>query len=134
MPRPTAAGGASSWCRPQTTRSPLRSLPAPTAPSDEGGLLHPLPSFPRAVRGNAERRSARDQQCPRRGRAPVMDDDHRRPPGIDDTTVEAAGKLSEALEWVERARGRLYDFHQMMGRADLLMEDAADALADAGHD
>ena len=24
------------------------------------------------------------------------------------------------MEWVERARGRLYDFHQMMGRADLL--------------
>jgi hypothetical protein len=33
---------------------------------------------------------------------------------------------------VERVRGRLYDFHQMMGRADFLFEDAADALAAAG--
>jgi hypothetical protein len=62
-----------------------------------------------------------------------MDDEHRRPEGADDATVSAAGKLSEALEWVERARGRLYDFHQMMGRADFLMEDAAEALDAAGH-
>jgi hypothetical protein len=57
----------------------------------------------------------------------------RRPDGVDDATVEATGKLSEALEWVERARGRLYDFHQMSGHADLLLGEAADALADAGH-
>jgi hypothetical protein len=62
-----------------------------------------------------------------------MDEHHRRPAGASDATVAAAGKLSEALEWVERARGRLYDFHQMMGRADFLMADAADALSDAGH-
>src|SRR5690606_3294937 len=36
----------------------------------------------------------------------------RRPAGVDDDTVAAVGKLGEALEWVERARGRLYDFHQ----------------------
>jgi hypothetical protein len=63
----------------------------------------------------------------------AMDDDHRRPAKADDASVAAAGALSEALEWVERARGRLYDFHQMMGRADFLMEDAADALEGAGH-
>jgi hypothetical protein len=40
--------------------------------------------------------------------------------------------VTEALEWVVRARGRLYDFHQMMGRADLLFGEAADALDDAG--
>ena len=62
----------------------------------------------------------------------VPDDAHRRPPGTDDAVVEAAGKASEALEWVERARGRLFDFHQMMGRADFLFEDAADALDQAG--
>jgi hypothetical protein len=62
-----------------------------------------------------------------------MDADHQRPAGVDDATVAATGKLSEAVEWVERARGRLYDFHQMMGRADFLMGDAADALADAGN-
>lgn len=57
----------------------------------------------------------------------------RRPEGVDDATVEATGKLSEALEWIERARGRLYDFHQMSGHADLLLGEAADALAEAGH-
>jgi hypothetical protein len=61
------------------------------------------------------------------------DDDHRRPAGIDDATVAALGKLSEAFEHIERARGRLYDFHQMMGHADFQVEDAADALRDAGH-
>ena len=61
------------------------------------------------------------------------DERHRRPEGVDDATVAAAGKAGEALEWVERARGRLFDFHQMMGRADLLMADAADLLDDAGH-
>lgn len=58
---------------------------------------------------------------------------HRRPDGCDDETVVAAGKLSEALEWPERARGRLYDFHQMMGHVDSLVDDAAVAFAAAGH-
>ena len=58
----------------------------------------------------------------------------RRPDGVDDATVEAVGQVSEALEWVERARGRLYDFHQMMGHADLLLGEAADALDEAGHE
>jgi hypothetical protein len=61
------------------------------------------------------------------------DEDHRRPPGVDDDTVAAAGKAGEALEWVERARGHLYEFHQLVGRADLLMGEAADALHAAGH-
>ncbi len=39
----------------------------------------------------------------------------RRPDGVDDRTVEALGKLGEALERVERARGHLYSFHQMCG-------------------
>jgi hypothetical protein len=59
-------------------------------------------------------------------------DEYERPPGADDATVAATGKLSEALEWVERARGRLYDFHQLIGRADALFEEAADALEAAG--
>jgi hypothetical protein len=61
------------------------------------------------------------------------DDPHRRPDGVDDATVAATGKLSEALEWVERARGHLYEFHQLMGHADLLLGEAVDALRDAGH-
>lgn len=59
---------------------------------------------------------------------------NRRPDGVDDNTVEALGRLGEAVEWVERARGRLYDFHQMSGRADLLLGQAVDALAAAGHE
>jgi hypothetical protein len=66
--------------------------------------------------------------------AVVPPDRHRRPEGVDDDTVAAVGKLSEALEWVERARGRLYDFHQMMGHADFLFEAAADGLAACGHE
>jgi hypothetical protein len=58
----------------------------------------------------------------------------RRPDGVDDATIEAVGKVSEALEYVERARGHLYSFHQLMGHADLLLGEAADALRDAGHD
>lgn len=61
------------------------------------------------------------------------DDPHRRPDGADDATVEAVGKLTEALEWVERARGDLYELHQKMGHADLTVGQAADALAEAGH-
>jgi hypothetical protein len=61
-------------------------------------------------------------------------EEDRRPDGVDDATVEAVGALSEALEWVERARGELYSFHQLMGRADLLLGEACDKLRDAGHD
>lgn len=52
----------------------------------------------------------------------------------DDATVEALGLLSEAVEWIERARGRLYDFHQLTGHADEVLGQAADALDAAGHD
>ena len=37
---------------------------------------------------------------------------HQRPPGVGDATVAALGKLSEALECVEDARGHLYAFHR----------------------
>ncbi|AOW93188.1 hypothetical protein BFN03_12510 [Rhodococcus sp. WMMA185] len=58
---------------------------------------------------------------------------HRRPPGVSDDSVAALGKLSEALETVERARGHLYSFHQLIGRADRQLGEAADALQEAGH-
>lgn len=61
------------------------------------------------------------------------DDRYRRPDGVSDDTVEATGKLSEALEWIDRARGHLYDFHQMMGHADEVLGEAAGLLRDAGH-
>lgn len=60
-------------------------------------------------------------------------DEYARPPGVDDATVAAVGRVTEALEWVERARGRLYDFHQLIGHADDLLAAAADDLASAGH-
>jgi hypothetical protein len=58
---------------------------------------------------------------------------HHRPAGVDDATVAAVGKVSEALEWLERARGRLYDFHQMIGHLDFQMSDAVQMLHAAGH-
>ena len=58
----------------------------------------------------------------------------RRPDGISDETVTAVGAVSEALEFVERARGHLYSFHQLMGHADLLLGEACDKLRIAGHD
>ena len=57
-----------------------------------------------------------------------------RPDVMDDATVEAVGAVSEALECVERARGELYSFHQLIGHADLLLGEACDRLRDAGHD
>ncbi len=51
---------------------------------------------------------------------------------VEPELVAAVGKVTEALEWVERARGRLYDFHQLVGHADAVFEEAADALARAG--
>ncbi len=61
------------------------------------------------------------------------DDRHVRPAGVEDITVEALGKLSEALEVVEEARGLLYAFHRRCGEADLKLGDAVDLLREAGH-
>lgn len=58
---------------------------------------------------------------------------HSRPAGVDDATVEAAGKVTEAFEWMIRARGALYDFHQMMGHADAVLGEGVEALREAGH-
>ena len=62
-----------------------------------------------------------------------MTNDRTRP-DLDDTTVEGLGKLSEALETVDQARGLLYGFHQLTGKADLLLQDAVELLRKAGHD
>lgn len=67
-----------------------------------------------------------DRQSPRTA--------HTRPESVSDATVKATGKLSEALETVEQARGHLYAFHQLMGRADLLTGDAEELFREAGHD
>ncbi|WGJ85516.1 hypothetical protein [Gordonia sp. SMJS1] len=54
-------------------------------------------------------------------------------PHISDDTAEAVGKVGEALEYIERARGHLYSFHQLIGRGDLLLGEAVDELRKAGH-
>jgi hypothetical protein len=60
--------------------------------------------------------------------------EHVRPDGVTDGTVEALGRLSEALEAVEIARGRLYSFHRMSGTADRTLGEAVDLFRKAGHD
>jgi hypothetical protein len=58
----------------------------------------------------------------------------RRPEGVDDATVEAVGKVSEAFEAIEEVRGRLYGLHRLTGTADLALGEACDLLRKAGHD
>ena len=61
------------------------------------------------------------------------DPDHRVPSGVTPATVSALGKLSEAFEIIEQARGALYGFHRMIGMADLTLGEAVGLLRDAGH-
>ena len=58
---------------------------------------------------------------------------NRRPAGVDDDTVEAVGKLSEALEMIEQVRGQLYGLHRLIGSADLALGRACELLSEAGH-
>ena len=58
---------------------------------------------------------------------------HQRPDGVDDRTIEALGKLSEALEAVEVARGALFHFHRITGTADRTLGEAVELLRSAGH-
>lgn len=55
------------------------------------------------------------------------------PDGLDEETVDAVGKLTEALETVEVARGHLYAFHQLTGSADFKVGEAVEGLERAGH-
>lgn len=61
------------------------------------------------------------------------DPGHQRPEGLDTQTLDALGKLSEALEAVEVARGKLYEFHRLSGTADLALGEAVELLRQAGH-
>src|ERR1700690_2420207 len=65
----------------------------------------------------------------RRGERPVR---HERPGFASDALVSAMGKLGEALEAMEDARGHLYAFHRLSGRADLVLQEAVAGLRDAG--
>lgn len=53
--------------------------------------------------------------------------------GSGDAVAQAVGKVTEALETVERARGHLYSFHQLTGHADLQLDAALAQLHDLGH-
>lgn len=63
-----------------------------------------------------------------------VDAAHSRPEGASDELVAAAGKLSEAFEYIERVRGHLYAFHQLVGHADLLLDDVVEGLRSTGHE
>jgi hypothetical protein len=63
----------------------------------------------------------------------TIDEEHIRPDGVDDLTVEALGNISEALEAIEIARGHLYNFHRLMGTADFTLGKGVDQLREAGH-
>jgi hypothetical protein len=65
--------------------------------------------------------------------ADIPSPEHRPPAGLDDATIEALGKVSEALEAVEAARGFLYTFHRLSGTADLTLQQGVEALRKAGH-
>lgn len=45
-----------------------------------------------------------------------------------DGVAQAVGRVTEALETIERARGHLYSFHQLTGRADLQLDEAVARL------
>jgi hypothetical protein len=60
------------------------------------------------------------------------DHGHVRPEGASDAAVDAAGKMSEALESLERARGHLYSFHQLVGKADLELDEVLELLEGCG--
>jgi hypothetical protein len=63
-----------------------------------------------------------------------MDDKHGRPDGVGDEAVAAAGKMSEALETLERARGHLYSFHQLLGATDLKLDEVLELLRGQNQD
>jgi hypothetical protein len=50
-----------------------------------------------------------------------------------DGVAPAVGRVTEALETIERARGHLYSFHQLTGRADLQLDEAVRRLREMGH-
>ena len=51
-----------------------------------------------------------------------------RPDSASDAAVAATGAMTEALETLERARGHLYAFHQLVGEADLKLDEVLDQL------
>ena len=107
-----AIGGAARVREEWRTRPSRRDISRPRGP---------VPS--RATEGDPVPHDAR----PEAASSPASSQD------VDDATAEALGKLSEALETTERARGHLYSFHQLTGHADLQLDEAVELLRAAGH-
>jgi hypothetical protein len=63
-----------------------------------------------------------------------VDSAHARPEGASDEHVAASGKFTEALAYLERARGHLYSFHRLIGEADAMLDEVIDHLQSSGHD
>jgi hypothetical protein len=63
---------------------------------------------------------------------PQQPEDHLRPEGASDGAVEAAGRMTEALETLERARGHLYSFHQLIGETDCALDRVLELLRACG--
>jgi hypothetical protein len=51
-----------------------------------------------------------------------------------DAATRASGLMTEAFEKVERARGALFDLHQLIGGADNELDEVVAALREAGRD
>ena len=62
------------------------------------------------------------------------DREHERPRHASDPAIAAAGKMTEMLETVERARGHLYSFHQLIGEADFELDAVLELLRQCGAD
>lgn len=62
------------------------------------------------------------------------DEQHRRPDGVTDATVEAIDTLTRALETAEVARGHLLQFHRLTGTADTQLRESVEQLRASGHD
>lgn len=56
----------------------------------------------------------------------------RRPAGVSDAAVTAAGRMTEALETLMRAQGHLYSLHQLIGHSDLQLDEVCELLREAG--
>ena len=114
----TASVGSTARCTRRTgwSRSPATSPTWSQSIAVSGGYTDSsAATTSRSVSGSSTDTS---RQCPRPSAGPLRWPDGdpspraQRPPGVSDETVEALGKLSEALEVVENARGYLYGFHR----------------------
>ena len=114
-------------------RRPRRQRHRVLTPGSPGDGVVPVGGCPRGT-GSTRGTAGHDGPAARVRRPSVVamsvDDAHTRPSGTSDATVEAVGKLSEAFEVIEDARGQLFDFHRKIGMADLALGEAVDLLRD----